>query len=303
MAGRKQSERDGQGHRFGGDWTEKKLEILKRYLGAYTTALKKQPFRIAYIDAFAGTGYRTMEQPEEDGNPLFPDLADEASQELLEGSARIALKVEPRFDRYIFIERDSNHCEQLEGLRQEFPHLAKDIKIRQGDANVVIQDLCSKDWTTRRAVLFLDPYGMQVEWRTIQQVAETGAIDLWLLFPLGIGVNRMLPRSGKFPEGWRQRLNIFLGTEDWYDAFYKTEMIPSLFGDHQTMRVKAGIEAIGDYFVERLKSIFPGVAQKPAILTNSANCPLYLFCFAVGSPNPRAQGIALNIAEDILKKF
>ncbi len=244
-----------------------------------------------------------MEQPEEDGNPLFPDLADEASQELLEGSARIALKVEPRFDRYIFIERDSNHCEQLEGLRQEFPHLAKDIKIRQGDANVVIQDLCSKDWTTRRAVLFLDPYGMQVEWRTIQQVAETGAIDLWLLFPLGIGVNRMLPRSGKFPEGWRQRLNIFLGTEDWYDAFYKTEMIPSLFGDHQTMRVKAGIEAIGDYFVERLKSIFPGVAQKPAILTNSANCPLYLFCFAVGSPNPRAQGIALNIAEDILKKF
>ncbi|MDX1417453.1 MAG: hypothetical protein R3293_24830 [Candidatus Promineifilaceae bacterium] len=43
---------------FGGDWTEEKLSRIKEYLGQYTTALKNQPFRTAYIDAFAGTGYR-----------------------------------------------------------------------------------------------------------------------------------------------------------------------------------------------------------------------------------------------------
>ena len=41
--------------RFGGRWTETKLEILEAYLNAYTTALKHKPFKLIYIDAFAGT--------------------------------------------------------------------------------------------------------------------------------------------------------------------------------------------------------------------------------------------------------
>jgi three-Cys-motif partner protein len=45
-------------NKFGGDWTAIKLEILKKYLSAYTTILrKKNYYKIAYIDAFAGTGY------------------------------------------------------------------------------------------------------------------------------------------------------------------------------------------------------------------------------------------------------
>lgn len=41
---------------FGGDWTERKLAIVREYLGRYTLALKDQPFELWYIDAFAGTG-------------------------------------------------------------------------------------------------------------------------------------------------------------------------------------------------------------------------------------------------------
>ena len=37
---------------------------------------------------------------------LFPDLAGEAPQRLLDGSARIALQTEPRFDSDIFIEKN-----------------------------------------------------------------------------------------------------------------------------------------------------------------------------------------------------
>lgn len=301
MTGRKQGTKDRQEYRFGGDWTDTKLGILRRYLEAYSTALKNGPFKTAYIDAFAGTGYRTLEQTEEGGNLLFPDLAEEAAQQLLEGSARMALKVEPGFDRYIFIERDAYHCAQLETLRSEFSNLTEAIKIRRGDANNVIQKLCKKNWKSHRAVLFLDPYGMNVEWATLEKVAETRAIDLWLLFPLGIGVNRLLPRSGQIPEGWRTRLNLFLGTEDWYEAFYRTETAPNLFGELETTVAKEGIDVIGEYFLNRLRTIFPGVARKPKVLVNSTNCPLYLFCFAVSSPNPRTQEIALKIADHILK--
>ncbi|HSG39510.1 MAG TPA: three-Cys-motif partner protein TcmP [Thermoanaerobaculia bacterium] len=301
MKGRKSGTSELQSHRFGGDWTEKKLEILRRYLEAYAAVLKKKSFKTAYIDAFAGTGYRSAKQSDEEGSLLFPDLAEETAQGLLDGSARMALGVEPRFDKYIFIERDQGRCLQLETLKQEFPHLAEAIDTQPSEANRAIQRLCRKNWTAHRAVLFLDPYGMQVEWTTIEKVAQTGAIDLWLLVPLGIGVNRLLPRSGEIPEGWRNRLNLFLGSDDWYQAFYKVEKTPTLFGDEKTTVVKAGVEVIGRYVVDRLRSVFPGVAPNPKVLMNSTGCPLYLFCFAVSSPSPQARRIALRIADHILK--
>ena len=159
----------GKAHQFGGEWTTAKLNVIQRYLQSYTTALKdkpskERPFRKAYIDAFAGTGYRDARREESQGSSaqtlLFPDLAGEAPQELLDGSARLALKVRPRFDRYIFIEVKQSRCEQLEALKSEFPEVAGDVEIRRGEANAEIQRLCKGDWSSHRAVLFLDPYGM-----------------------------------------------------------------------------------------------------------------------------------------------
>jgi len=50
-----------------------------------------------------------------------------------------------------------------------------------------------------------------------------------------------------------------------------------------------------------VKSVFAAVAENPRPLHNSTGNPLCLFCFAVGSPNPRAVEIALRIAQHILK--
>jgi three-Cys-motif partner protein len=305
---RKRGKGGGKGPRFGGDWTNEKLNVIAKYLESYTTALrnkpsKKHPFQKAYIDAFAGTGYREAREDPFGGitRPLLlPDLAEKEPQALLDGSARLALRTEPRFERYIFIEKNPQRCAQLEALKLEFPHLAVDIQIRQGDANVEIRDLCSKDWSSHRAVLFLDPYGLQVEWRTIEAVAATKAIDMWLLFPLGIGVNRMLTKTGDIPESWRRRLDALLGTEVWYDEFYRTESIPTLFGGVEERVVKATTKTIGRYFNERLRSVFAAVAKEPKVLRNSANCPLYLLCFAVGSEN--GAPVALRIANHLLTK-
>lgn len=292
-------------HEFGGDWTTRKLDVLANYLKSYTKALKgkpsaQHPFRKAFIDAFAGTGYRSAPAGDAASTKqeiLFPDIAAPGPQLLLDGSARRALTIDPPFDRYIFIERNAERCAQLEKLRAEFP--ARSIDIQRGDANQEIQRLCEKDWSSHRAVLFLDPYGMQVEWRTIEAIARTRAIDLWLLFPLGIGVNRLLTRSGQMPPSWRNRLNALLGTESWYDQFYKVESSPTLFDSDEEKVAKASMATIGQYFVRRLGELFPGVAKDPGVLRNSHNNPLYLFCFAVG--NERGKTIALRIAEHLLK--
>lgn len=292
-------------HRFGGDWTSSKLDVLASYLSRYTTALKDKPstarpFRKAYIDAFAGTGYRAeREDPAESDSLLFPDLAEDAPQGFLDGSARLALKTTPRFDRYIFIERNHDRCQQLDALKEEFPDLASDVSVLEGDANVEIQRLCEKDWRFHRAVLFLDPYGMQVEWKTIEAVAATKAIDLWVLFPLGIGVNRLLTRSGDIPASWRYRLDTLLGTTDWYDQFYRVETESTLFGTNEERVVKASTTTIGEYFNSRLRSVFADVAPEPKVLRNSTNCPLYLLCFAVG--NDAGAPIAVRIANHLLR--
>jgi three-Cys-motif partner protein len=297
--------RSSRGHRFGGDWTQRKLDVLVRYLTAYTNVLKNTSFEKIYIDAFAGTGYRearlSPQGKDSSTNLLFPDLAEPEPQKLLEGSARRALAVVPRFDRYIFIDCDAAQCEQLEGLRDEYSELMNIIEIYQGDANIEIEALCSRNWLTRRAVLFLDPYGMQVEWSTIETVAHTRAIDLWVLFPLGIGVNRLLTKTGEIPKSWRRRLDLLLGTSDWFDEFYRVEALSNLFGREEERIVKASTQTIGRYFLRRLEGVFAGVAPKPAVLRNSRNVPLYLLCFAVG--NPRGKQIALRIANHLIKEY
>lgn len=311
MARRSRASAKGKAHSFGGSWTSTKLQVIAKYLSAYIDALKNQSFVTAYIDAFAGTGYRTMRR-DDDASPgtlLFPDLATDEPQQLLDGSARIALKARgsgpdgqnARFQRFIFIERNAERCRELEALKAEFPALARDIRVEQGDANSEIQKLCAKNWSGRRAVLFLDPYGMQVEWQTIEAIAKTKAIDLWLLFPLGIGVSRLLTRSGEIPQAWQTRLDKLLGTTTWYEDLYKVEYQRDLFGNEQERVIKATNETIARYFTDRLRTIFPqhGVAE-PGVLRNSSNSPLYLLCFAAG--NEKGAPIAVRIANHILKE-
>jgi hypothetical protein len=91
-----------------------------------------------------------------------------------------------------------------------------------------------------------------------------------------------------------------LGTEDWYEEFYRFESLPTLFGEPEERVVKASTGTIGKYFNNRLKSIFVAVADQPKVSRNSGNSPLYLLCFAAG--NAKGAPIALRIANHLLKK-
>jgi three-Cys-motif partner protein len=286
---------------FGGDWTAEKLLRVQKYLTAYTTALQNTPFNLVYIDAFAGTGYRSITSVDNKQELMFPDLIGEDAETFHAGSARIALETSPRFAEYVFIEQDTGKCGELEKLKAEFPDKAKDIHILNEDANVAINRFCDTSWKRRnlRAVLFLDPFGMNVTWQTIEAIARTEAIDMWYLFPLGVGVNRLLTKDGKIPDAWQLKLDNIFGCPDWKELFYKTEEMPTLFGNHEVTTKTGDFQQIADYFVKRLATIFAGVVKKPLPLYNSRKNPLYLLCFACG--NKRGSPIALRIAEHILK--
>jgi three-Cys-motif partner protein len=148
--------------------------------------------------------------------------------------------------------------------------------------------------------VFLDPYGMQVDWSLLKAIAATKAIDLWILFPLGMAVNRLLTRSEPPPDSWAQALTRVFGTEDWRQTYYPQQKILTLFGEQDVEARKADFQQISRFFVERLKTIFTAVADNPLPLLNSKNVPLYLLCFASG--NPQGAPTAIKIAGHILRR-
>jgi three-Cys-motif partner protein len=87
-------------HRYGGAWTEIKLDALESYLTFYATALKNQPFELWYVDAFAGSGDRVVERL---AGGLFEGVASHHADVVLDGSAKIALRVHPPFQRLVFM--------------------------------------------------------------------------------------------------------------------------------------------------------------------------------------------------------
>lgn len=285
------------GHKFGGGWTDKKLELVRKYMSAYTTALKNTSYRRIYIDAFAGTGYRSSGGDKEQAALNFPEF-----HSLAKGSARIALEVQPEFDEYIFIEKNRNRFEELKKLQDTFPSKRGRMTFEKEDANTAIVNICNKiDWRNNRAVLFLDPYGMAVDWSTIEDVAATKAIDLWYLFPAGMGVDRCLTSDANISPEHRKAMNRLLGRTNWFDAFYKASRTPDLFGEITAGWIKdCNIPRIGEYFINRLNSIFPGVGKKGYPLLNSTGYCMYILFFACSNPDPRAKNLALKIANHIL---
>ncbi len=107
----------GTRHSFGGSWTEDKLKRIDDYLDAYMTIfagnLKASKLNTNYVDAFAGTGFRSSPVTEDHAEgSLFEDvLKDPEADSLKKGSAYVALKTDPPFGRYIFIDRNPNHAE------------------------------------------------------------------------------------------------------------------------------------------------------------------------------------------------
>ena len=280
---------------FGGPWTELKLAILKGYLNAYTTALKNQPFRLVYIDAFAGSGGVELTSVELTSH-------DEEKLKFIEGSASIAVDVDDKpFDEVIFVEKDESRCMQLNSLKDTTP--GRVISVVNKDANHYLQTF-QLDWTRYRGVLFLDPFATEVEWATIQRIASFQALDTWILFPTS-AIARMLPlrrEPDAISSEWAHRLNCIYGGDSWRDL-YSTDHQFSLFGDEeQQQQRQEGVNGLIEIYKRKLSELFGDrFLDRSRTLRNSKNSALFEFLFCVGSPN--GIQLARRIADHLLRKL
>lgn len=293
-------------HRYGGPWTELKLEAVEYYLQCYTKALTRRPFDLWYIDAFAGTGSRTAEKVT---GGLFAGQPISVTTEVLAGSARRALNVEPPFHHFIFIEKDTRRCNALRSLKTEYPN--KDIQLLQGDANQELRKLVTrqpwlrKDKGPGRGVVFLDPYSLQVEWATLRSLADTHVFDVWYLFPIRDIVRQLAHDfSGIGPK--EPKLDLVLGPEwrELYKVPSNTEPRQlSFLGEQQEQLMRdATWREVEDWVRRRLQSTFCYTSE-PLPLISAPGRQIFSLFLAVSNPSKPAVDLAKHFVKHVIRKY
>lgn len=263
-----------------GFWSEIKLEIIKKYAGAYTSIMKNQLWckGYVYIDAFAGAGKHISRK----------------TGEMVPGSPLNALEVNPPFTEYFFIDLAEERADVFIELARENPN----IHSYHGDCNeVLINDIFPKlGWDTfKRALCILDPYGLHLKWETIKKAAELKTVDIFINFPImDINRNVLFDDFAKAAPENIARMNAFWGDASWKELLYKEQ--DTLFGDKQHIKLE-GYPTPAKEFGKRLKNIGFKSVPEPILMRNVKNGPLYYLYFA------SQKDVAKDISKDIFDKY
>jgi three-Cys-motif partner protein len=258
-----------------GEWSELKLEILRKYCDAYSPILTKKNLHHSYIDGFAGAGHHLSRR----------------TGDLIPGSPINALDIVPPFREYHFIDLDDTRTDELRRLSQG----RSNVYVYDGDCNdILLSDVFPKvrykDY--RRALCVLDPYRLQLKWEVLQAAAKEKTIEVFLNFPI-MDMNRNVFRDGASEEK-RQQMTAFWGDDSWKDAAFCSS--PNLFGD--SVPEKQSNKAIVEAFRKRLCEVAGfKFAPKPVAMRNSMNSAIYYLFFAAH------QERANNIMTDILNGY
>ena len=178
---------------WGGQWTEDKLDAFENYVKAYLTIMNsyrdKYSWKLLYFDGFAGSGSRTKNK---DNNRAEENLFEECNifeEEIdtYKGAAERVLNIEQRgFDSYFFIDKDKDSSNKLKQKLSRYED-SKSLNFITSDANGELHKLADKmrKDNSIASLVLLDPFGMQVDWVSIENLKDTRT-DLWILIPTGV---------------------------------------------------------------------------------------------------------------------
>ena len=271
-------------NQFGGSWTEAKMEIVVSYAKAYLTIMEKQSWaKTMYFDGFAGSGI----------------IETDETEEVKKGTAlRILDIIDPNpFDLYYFVELDELHKTELEKRIHE-NYFGRNAHVVEADCNEKLKSMGKflKENKNYRALVFIDPYGMSVNWNSIETLKDLG-VDLWILVPTGIGITRLLKNDGNISDAWFAKLQNFLGLsqEEIRNHFYKVKETNTLFGLEAVIeKERDTVNKAGELYKQRLNTIFKFVSES-FVMKNSTNSIMYHFMMATNNAT------ALKIANEVIK--
>lgn len=261
-----------------GYWSEIKLDIVREYAGAYSKILSKQDrprFKHVYIDAFAGAGVHVSRK----------------TRQFIPGSPLNALRIQPPFTEYHFIELDQMRVEALHQIAEQ----RQNVFVHLGDCNqVLVENVFPRvQWDNyQRGLCLLDPYGLDLNWAVIQKAGQMKSIEIFLNFPvMDMNRNVLWKNPDKVQPDQAERLTRFWGDETWRNVAYSTE------GTLFEIEEKTDNETIAEAFRQRLLQVagFEHV-PKPMPMRNSQGATVYYLFFASQKP------VASHIVKEIFEK-
>ncbi len=284
---------------WGGIWTERKLDAFSKYVASYLAIMnKKKYWQTIYFDGFAGSGDRKKICDSKLYKSLF---ISEEEEKTYKGAAERVLTLPNglHFDFYYFIDNNAESLKRLEEKLLNIPE-SKTVKIqyREGDCNDNLRDLANAMKTNQKkyvSLVFLDPFGMQINWDSIAQLEGTKT-DIWILVPTGVIVNRLLDRNCDLKHSVKLQSFFGLSEDEIRDYFYKKQSVTTLFGEQELVqKIKKPIERISELYIKQLKTIWPHVTEQPLRLENKRGVPIFHFVFASNNQ------VAVKIAKDIIQ--
>jgi len=185
-------------------WSEVKLQVLAEYLQGFTRVVRSKSRGAIYLDLFAGS----FENDRRHGTGTFP------------GSTQIALGIEPRFTKLVFFELPDPAARLRADIEWARP-ADRRWRVEEGDCNQTLPSALSSLRRVRWAptFAFLDPRGLQVEWSTVQTLADwrrnrKTKVEQWILMPEP-AIARVLGLSGVQGRLSAERLDQLFGCRDW----------------------------------------------------------------------------------------
>lgn len=288
-------------NKWGGNWTEIKLDAFEKYVNAYLTIMNKQKVKYngwpttVYFDGFAGSGIRESKLKENEEN-LFSDYFANEETQIYKGAAERVLSLTQRFDHYFFVDNDKRAITNLKQKLSQSNLDSSNCHFISDDVNIRLVKLSEFLDSQKAALILLDPFGMQIDWSSIE-ILKDNRVDLWLLIPSGVIINRFLDKKGKFQ--FREKLESYFGLskDEIQKRFYDIETVDTLFGSIDTInKTNDSIAKIAEVYTERLQNVFEYVSYEPLKLFNTKNVPIYHFVFASNNQT------ALRIAKQIIEK-
>lgn len=285
---------------WGGNWTEIKLEAFENYVNAYLTIMNAQKVKYngwpttIYFDGFAGSGERISPTKEETN--LFSDYLVKDELAVYKGSAERILRLNQRFEHYFFVDNDKKAINNLKQKLSDSNLISNNCNFIPDDVNNQLIKLSEFLNTQKAALVLLDPFGMQIDWSSIEKLKDK-RVDLWILIPSGVIINRFLDRKGKLIFSNKLQSYFGLTEEEIRNRFYATETIETLFGaEDAVVKTNDSVAKIAELYIDKLKDIWEYVSDKPLILLNTRKAPIYHFVFASNNKT------ALKIANQIIEK-
>jgi three-Cys-motif partner protein len=242
---------DGLPARATGQWVQEKKYYFCRYLDIMSRGVgKKWAGNLSYVDLFAGPGRSVVRSTGEE----------------VEGSPLLALDRE--FSRYVFV--DIPEVLSILKKRLKDHPKASQISFVEGDCNTVIETVRDALPPNHLTLAFIDPTGLQIQFRSLRQLVQNRKMDLLMTIQLGMGVTMNLPHYLR-TEG--TRLTGFLGNAGWREDV-----------EHGGTASQFASRYLGRYLKELRLVGYSTVREREIDIRNDQNLLLYLMVLASRHP-------------------